>query len=171
MISMNIQEGRISEVLCYAYWFVITSCWELNLFYLVGSCEDICQRCLDGFWTGCPNIVPVAGIVVMNGALCCYNKCRYARPKKITSLATPKNHLKWKYGYRHFQNNIVCCCNVNTNKVMGIWNETKNVIHFQKITISLKNWHFLTCFTQQDPITPGQILAIAEVLCVIVIPF
>ena len=28
--------------------------------------------------------------------------------------------------------------NVNTNGVMGIWNETKNVIPFWKITISLK---------------------------------
>ena len=54
---------------------------------------------------------------------------------------------------------------------MGIWNETKNVIHFRKITISLKKLHFPTYFTKQDTITPGQVLAIAEVLCVIIMPF
>ena len=93
----------------------------------------------------------------------------YARPflgmpdQNLTSFATSNNHLKLKYEYRHFQNNIVCYCNVYTNEVMGIWNE--------KITISLKNWHFLTYFTKQDIITPGQVLANAEVLCFIMIPF
>ena len=95
---------------------------------------------------------------------------RYAWPKFIFTCHI-KNHLKLNYGYRNFQNNIVCYCNVNTNKTMGILNETKNVIHFRKITISLKKWYFLTYFTKQDKFTPGQVLAIAEVLCVIMIPF
>ena len=64
-----------------------------------------------------------------------------------------------------------CYCNVNMNEVMGIGNETKNVLHFWKITISLKNWHFLTYFTKQDTITPGQVLEIAKVSCFIMIPF
>ena len=99
-------------------------------------------------------------------------RCAHCIMSKIlTSGATSNNHLKLKYVYRHFQNNIAFQCNVNINKVMAVWNKTKNGSDFWKITISLKNWHSLKDFRKQYNITLGQVLPISEVLCFTMITF